>query len=190
MNKFKLLINSPRIIPHIICYMLCKNKRYIINKDILARPQYRNIKPNGNLLLWQLCCTLIDAAEFRNLFYMRIGIIGHLLNIFLPKISSMRLSRHIAEGFCPIHSYSTIINGAAQIGRNCTIYHCVTIAVEKSGVPTIGDNVEIGAGAIIIGGIKIGSNVNIGAGAIVVDDVPDNSTVICQKARIIPHIRD
>lgn len=105
--------------------MLYKNKRHIINKDILARPQYREIKPKGNLLLWQLCCTLIDEAEFRNLFYMRIGFVGHILNIFLPKISSMRLSRHIAEGFCPIHSYSTIINGATQTGRNCTIYHCI-----------------------------------------------------------------
>lgn len=62
MNKFKLLINSPRIIPHIICYMLYKSKRQIINKDILAIPQYRKIKQKGNLLLWQLCCTLIDAA--------------------------------------------------------------------------------------------------------------------------------
>lgn len=46
----------------------------------------------------------------------------------------MHLTPHIGEGFCPNHSYSTIINGAAQIGSNCTIYHCVTIAVEKSGV--------------------------------------------------------
>ncbi len=44
----------------------------------------------------------------------------------------MRLTPHIGEGFCPIHSYSTIIKGAAQIDSNCTIYHCVTIAVEKS----------------------------------------------------------
>lgn len=131
MNKFKILINSPRIIPHIICYMLCKSKRQIINKDILARPQYRKIKPKGNLLLWQLCCTFIDAAEFRNLFYMRIGFVGHLLNIFLPKISSMRLSQHIAEGFCPIHSYSTIINGADQTDHNCTILPFTIVYVKK-----------------------------------------------------------
>ena len=73
-----------------------------------------------------------------------------------------------------------LIKGAAQIGSNCTIYHCVTIAVEKSGVPVIGDDVTIGAGAIIMGGIKIGNHVNIGAGAIVIDDVPDHSTVMTQ----------
>lgn len=188
MNKHKIWANLPRVLPHIICYALNKQKRMIINKDIMARPQYRNQLKEKNFLTWELCSTLIDEAEFRNLFYMRIGAPRHLLNILLPKISSMRLPPHIGEGFCPIHSYSTIINGAAQIGSNCTIYHCVTIAVEKSGVPVIGDDVTIGAGAIIMGGIKIGNHVNIGAGAIVIDDVPDHSTVVCPKGRIIAHV--
>ena len=175
MNKLKIWANLPRVLPHIICYALNKQKQMIINKDIMARPQYRNQLKEKNFLTWELCSTLIDEAEFRNLFYMRIGAPRHLLNILLPKISSMRLSPHIGEGFCPIHSYSTIINGAAKIGNNCTIYHCVTIAVEKTGVPVIGDDVTIGAGAIIMGGIKVGNHVDIGAGAIVIDDVPDHS---------------
>ena len=189
MNKLKIWANLPRVLPHIICYALNKQKRMIFNKDIMARPQYRNQLKEKNFLTWELCSTLIDEAEFRNLFYMRIGAPRHLLNILLPKISSMRLSPHIGEGFCPIHSYSTIINGAAKIGNNCTIYHCVTIAVEKTGVPVIGDDVTIGAGAIIMGGIKVGNHVDIGAGAIVIDDVPDHSTVVCPKGRIIPHIK-
>ena len=188
MNKLKIWANLPRVLPHIICYALNKQKRMIINKDIMARPQYRNQLKEKNFLTWELCSTLIDEAEFRNLFYMRIGAPRHLLNILLPKISSMRLSPHIGAGFCPIHSHSTIINGAAKIGNNCTIYHCVTIAVEKTGVPVIGDDVTIGAGAIIMGGIKVGNHVDIGAGAIVIDDVPDHSTVVCPKGRIISHI--
>ena len=190
MNKLKIWVNLPRVLPHIICYALNKHKRMIINKDIMARPQYRNQLKEKNFLTWELCSTLIDEAEFRNLFYMRIGASRHLLNILLPKINSMRLSPHIGEGFCPIHSYCTIINGAAKIGNNCTIYHCVTIAVEKTGVPVIGDDVTIGAGAIIMGGIKVGNHVDIGAGAIVIDDVPDHSTVVCPKGRIIPHIKN
>ena len=190
MNKLKIWANLPRVLPHIICYALNKQKRMIINKDIMARPQYRNQLKEKNFLTWELCSTLIDEAEFRNLFYMRIGASRHLLNILLPKINSMRLSPHIGEGFCPIHSYCTIINGAAKIGNNCTIYHCVTIAVEKTGVPVIGDDVTIGAGAIIMGGIKVGNHVDIGAGAIVIDDVPDHSTVVCPKGRIIPHIKN
>ena len=62
--------------------------------------------------------------------------------------------------------------------------------MEKTGVPVIGDDVTIGAGAIIMGGIKVGNHVDIGAGAIVIDDVPDHSTVVCPKGRIIPHIKN
>lgn len=79
---------------------------------------------------------------------------------------------------CPIHSYSTIINRGAIIGRNCIVYHCLTIGVERSGVPIIGDNVTIGVGAIILGGIHVDNNVNIGVGVIVVKDVSDDSTVV------------
>lgn len=85
MNKLKIWANLPRVLPHIICYALNKQKRMIINKDIMARPQYRNQLKEKNFLTWELCSTLIDEAEFRNLFYMRIGAPRHLLNILLPK---------------------------------------------------------------------------------------------------------
>lgn len=61
----------------------------------------------------------------------------------------------------------------------------VTIGHSGKGIPEIGDNVHIGAGAIVIGPIKIGNNVRIGAGAIVVNDIPDNSVVISNKAHIL-----
>jgi serine O-acetyltransferase len=65
------------------------------------------------------------------------------------------------------------------------VFHNVTIGGGHGGAPTLGNNVYVGAGALIIGGVKIGDNVNIGAGAIVVTDVPSNSTVVCEKARVI-----
>lgn len=55
----------------------------------------------------------------------------------------------------------------------------------SGGVPTIGNNCLIGAGAKIIGNVHIGNNVRIGANAIVVDDVPDNCTVVMNKPRVI-----
>lgn len=187
MNRIKTIINFPRIIPHIVFYILSKRSRILINSDLNARPQYQNAPlPEDALMITRLSDVIVNEPEFRNIFYKRIGAPRHILNLLLPQISSMRLPLVIGKGFCPIHSYSTIINGGAKIGQNCTIYHSVTIAVEKSGVPSIGNNVIIGAGAIIMGGITIGNDVKIGAGAIVVDNVPDNSTVVCQKARIIP----
>lgn len=55
----------------------------------------------------------------------------------------------------------------------------------KGGIPTIGDNVVVCAGAKVIGNIKIGNNVMIGANAVVVDDVPDNAVVAGVPAKII-----
>ena len=81
-----------------------------------------------------------------------------------------------------------IVSPYAKIGANAYIYHQVTIGDDGKGylnVPSIGDNVIIGAGAKVIGKIKIGNNVKIGSGAIVVEDVPDGATVVGPRARII-----
>ncbi len=58
---------------------------------------------------------------------------------------------------------------------------------KNPGSPTIGDNVYIGAGAKIIGNVKVGNGVRIGANCVVTEDVPDNGTVVLPKPRIICH---
>ncbi|MBQ7923529.1 MAG: serine acetyltransferase [Clostridia bacterium] len=78
-----------------------------------------------------------------------------------------------------------IVSHNAKIGKNCTIFHQVTIGEGKDGAPVIGDNVMIGAGARVIGGINIGNNVKIGAGCVVATDIPDGATVVCAAPRII-----
>ena len=78
-----------------------------------------------------------------------------------------------------------VIAQGARIGKNCRISHQVTIGRSMGGCPTIGDNVYIGPGAKIFGNIKIGNNVRIGANCPVFFDVPDNSTVVLPKPRII-----
>lgn len=80
-----------------------------------------------------------------------------------------------------------VIHARAVIGNNCLIGQNVTIG-GKSGwheVPIIGDNVEISAGARILGPVRIGNNVIIGANAVVVKDVPDNCIVAGIPAKII-----
>lgn len=70
----------------------------------------------------------------------------------------------------------------AKIGKHCRISQQVTVGhiggFKGGGVPTLGDNVYIGAGAKILGDIKIGNNVKIGANAVVISDVPDNATAV------------
>ena len=58
--------------------------------------------------------------------------------------------------------------------------------VDDPVAPHIGNNVDIGAGAKVIGRITIGNNVNIGANAVVLDDIPDNSIAVGIPARVIP----
>lgn len=83
------------------------------------------------------------------------------------------------------------ISSGAKIGANCVIFHQVTIGSntlkdsKKCGAPIVGNNVYIGCGAKIIGNIKIGHNVRIGANCVVCEDIPDNSTVVLGKPRII-----
>lgn len=95
--------------------------------------------------------------------------------------------KNIGKGFVLMHGIGTVLNTNISIGDNCTVLHNVTIGAGKSGVPRIGNNVYIGAGAIIIGGVSIGDNVKIGAGAIVVKNIPSNTTVVSEKPRIILH---
>lgn len=80
------------------------------------------------------------------------------------------------------------ISRYAVIGAECKIYQNVTIGEVDRQAPAIGDGCLIGAGAVIIGGIKIGNHVKIGAGAVVSSDVPDFCTVVSQPCRIIEGI--
>ena len=78
-----------------------------------------------------------------------------------------------------------VVSHNARIGKNCTIFHQVTIGEGRGGAPVIGDHVLIGAGAKIIGGIRIGDRAKIGAGCTVAVDIPEGATVVCETPRIL-----
>ncbi len=81
--------------------------------------------------------------------------------------------------------HGIFISRYAFVGDNCLIYQNVTIGEVNRKAPVIGDNCLIGAGAVLIGDIKIGSFVKIGAGAVVSTDIPDHCTVVSQPVRIL-----
>lgn len=93
------------------------------------------------------------------------------------------------EGLTIWHYGSIIVNPKARIGKNCQIHGncCIgNLHSDSQDSPTIGDNVDIGQGAQILGGIHVADNVKIGAGAVVIKDVPIiGSTVVGLPGRMI-----
>jgi serine O-acetyltransferase len=95
----------------------------------------------------------------------------------------------IGDGFYLTSHCSPVIIGPITIGKNCNVSHCVTIgrgiAGERKGRPTLGDDVWIGPGSIIVGKIVIGNDVLIAPNTFVNFDVPDHSIVIGSPGKII-----
>jgi serine O-acetyltransferase len=82
------------------------------------------------------------------------------------------------------HPVGTVIM-PARIGKNCSIIANVTIGMRNEWeFPDIGDNVFIGAGARVLGGIRIGNDAVIGANAVVVQSIPDGATAVGIPARV------
>jgi len=101
-------------------------------------------------------------------------------------------SAHFASEPCfPHNLHGIFIAGNAKIGRNCVLFQQVTIGANALpdskgvGTPILGDNVYVGAGAKIIGAVKVGNNCRIGANCIVSCDAPDNSIVVLPRPELI-----
>lgn len=88
-------------------------------------------------------------------------------------------------GFVLVHSTGVVINGAVRGGNNVFIEHQVTIGAEGRQSPVLGNGIFIGAGAKIIGSVKIADGARIGANAVVVKDVDAHTTVVGVPARCV-----
>ena len=165
-------------IPHLLIYAIGGARRKIINSD-LEKIEYQ-AGLNG-LPKWLLLLDMLhNNRYYRVLFYHRIGAArAALMEWYRPgdKYFRIRSGMKIGEGMWIAHPYSTILN-AESIGKNFRCIHCTTIGATDKGIPTIGDNVSLGANVVIVGGVRIGNNVTIGAGSVVVKDIPDNCIAV------------
>ncbi len=95
----------------------------------------------------------------------------------------------VGPGFYPVHKGFVRIARFAHIGKNCTVLPMVLLGKKMPDIDNpdifIGDNCYISTGVTILGPVKIGNNVTIGAGAVVTKDIPDNAVVTGVPAKII-----
>ncbi|UJR78426.1 serine O-acetyltransferase [Sandaracinus amylolyticus] len=94
----------------------------------------------------------------------------------------------IGEGFHLLHGNGVRIHPEVVIGDRVTIMHEVTIGatIGRSGVPRIEDDVLVGAGAKILGPIRVGAGALIAPNSLVISDVPPGATVMGVPARVVP----
>lgn len=120
-------------------------------------------------------------------------IFNRLLQLMIERRYGCYISSkaHLGIRMMTPHPIGIVIGDGVVMGEKCTIYQNVTLGGARLGdgaanrYPTIGDNVTIFAGAVIIGMVRIGSNATIGANAVVLIDVPDGATAVGVPARIV-----
>lgn len=140
--------------------------------------------------------TLLKANtyHFRSLFFYRCRkcrYIRRVLRFIFPPIPNFILDCEVIEmgGVISHHPFSTYIN-AEHIGYGCIFRNNTTLGnkLMKDGTigrPYLKNNVDVGPNVVIVGGVTIGNNVQIGAGAVVTKDVPDNCVVVGNPAFVI-----
>ena len=163
--------------------------------DIVYSDLYRY---NGKMGLKNLLGTAIRKVDFRWILLFRIyqsrrhPFFSRWILRRCSLKTGIQIGWHstIGKGLVLVHCGNIAVNNEAVIGKNCTMYHGVTVGMEfrgsRQGNPVIGDNVWIGSNACIVGNIKIGDDVLIAPLSFVNFDVPSHSIVIGNPAKIIP----
>lgn len=143
----------------------------------------RNFSKGDSLFLFWKLFRLREGTSCRPL--------RQVLTFFLNRTAHRR-GGYIGNGavflgvpVLPHGLHGIFISRYGKVGRDCWIYQNVTIGEVDHAAPEIGDGCLIGAGAVIVGGIKIGNHVKIGAGAVVCQDIPDFATVVAQPPRVM-----
>lgn len=184
LRRARFFVNAVCLLPHLALFRHGPNRDLIAAdldrwRGLLLRGQPEISRSKAFLLL------MIKFPEYRNLFYHRLGQVGRLVVFLRPPSPTLYLcTEHIGPGLFIQHGFSTIVY-ARRIGANCWINQQVTIGAANGGLPTLGDNVTVCAGAKVLGDVVVGDGAVIGANAVVVKTVPPNTTVVGVPAYIV-----
>lgn len=132
----------------------------------------------------------VHPALLRKLFSLIYKLLFKLVQI----VAGIELPCEVPIGrnFVIEHSGGIVVSGFARFGDYCRIRNGVVIGlarIEEPAAPQIGNDVDIGTGAVLLGNIRIGNHVRIGANAVVLRDVPDYSIAVGVPAVVKPRPR-
>ena len=149
----------------------------------------QNFKGQLVLFLFRLAQQVNRSMITKVIFYPYLLLYRYLVDWLWAIEMPRKLT--VGKGLSLFHGHALVINQGVVIGENCTLRNSTTIGHRKlpdgtfSKCPRVGNNVDIGANVCIIGDVEIGDNVAIGAGAVVFRNVPPNSVAVGNPARII-----
>ena len=169
----------------------------MIKSDLerLAHPSLGNFAkyycfPKGTTFPYQVWLRVLCSCKQSKIKKFTIGIIAYILyrHYSFKYGISIDTNIRIGKGLCIMHGFGVTVN-CRIIGDYFTIYQNTTVGSDKNNeVPTIGNNVTIYTGAVVIGNIIINDNSVIGANAFVNKDVPTNSIVVGIPAKPIDRL--
>lgn len=162
-----------------------------LRADLRAKSIWFYGRASARLSLRMLCsdgslCTVLYRL-MRALKRWRLGPLAaavYKLNAFLTGAVIGR-GAEFGPGLIILHSVGLVVNTAVKGGSDIILESGVVIGAEKGQSPSLGDRVFLGAGAKVIGGVRIGTEVRVGANAVVVDDLPDGATAVGIPAKVV-----
>lgn len=123
-------------------------------------------------------------ASTRRPYYrvlIRLLTVAQKLLVYYPLKLELPFAAHVGVGLGLPHPHNIVINSRVSIGANCRIFHGVTLGESLHAgraCPQIEDDVTIGAGAILLGGIVVGRGTVVGAGSVITRSVPSGQIVV------------
>jgi len=172
--------------------------RYVL----VVQAQHGSTGPLVPLRAWFLSQGLWATSAYRLIHYARyrrrsrlLGVVPFFFHLIAIAITGINIdaSAHIGPGLRIPHG-GYIVIGPVRIGRHCDIFQGVTLGASlstvdygysKSPVPTLGDRVCVGPGAVIAGEVTVGDDASVGANSLLVRDVPPRGVVLGVPARLV-----
>lgn len=156
------------------------HKRSIFQADGLNYSSLRILTTDGSsaMVLYRLMRWLKNA---------RLGPLAYAVQLLNKLINQCVIGTdtQFGAGFVIMHPVGIVMNSRVKGGERVVLESGVVVGSEKGLTPVLGDDIFVGAGAKIIGGIVIGNGAKVGANAVVVKDVPEKTTVVGIPAKPI-----